>query len=403
MIKKTTVEQLRPGMFVSDFNAGWLGHPFLLNQMLLESEAQIAAIRKAGIREVYIDSERGIDAPDAPSAAESAAVTEQEIRHSIGSGKGAVDRVSMAEEYVRAKRIYTEATSMVRGIMNDVRLGHQIGLAAADEVVDKIVGSVLRNGSALMVVCRMRQQDDYTFRHSVNLSVMLANLAKTLGADITTLREISLGGLIHDVGKMRVDQEVLNKPGKLTDEEFRHMKSHVLMGAELARETASVPMKALAVLEEHHERFDGSGYPQGLQGDAISQAGKMAAICDVYDAITSDRCYHKGLNPAEAMRKIFEWSKYHFDPAVTHAFIRSIGIYPVGSLVRLESDCLGVVLEQRGNCLLSPVVRVFFDIKRNYHVPPREVDLSSRAGAAERIVGHEDPAKWNIEVSRFIS
>lgn len=403
MIKKISVGQLRPGMFVSDLNAGWMEHPFLSSQMLITEEAQIAAIQASGIREIYVDTGRGLDAPHAPTAAEAAAITEQEIRSTASEPASATANiVPMAEEFARARRAYSEATSMVRKIMTDARLGKQLGLCEAQRAVDKIVGSVLRNGSALMIVCRLREQDDYTFRHSVNVSVMLVNQAKTMGADMDTLREVGLGGLIHDVGKMLVDPAVLNKPGRLSDDEFAHMRSHVDQGSTLLRQSSGVPKMAMAVLDEHHERYDGTGYPYGLKGEAISLAGRMAALSDVYDAITSDRCYHKGMNPAEAMRRIFEWSKHHFDPSVTHAFVRSIGIYPVGSLVRLESGFLAVVVEQRENSLLRPVVRILFDTRHDHFVPPRDVDLSRPAGAMEQIVGHEDPGTWEIDISRFI-
>lgn len=403
MIKKTPLEQLKPGMFISDLNAGWLAHPFLFNQLLLETEAQIAALRASGIREVYVDASRGLDVPHAPLAQEAAAVTEAEIRRTAEVQVPVLSPpVSVAEEFSRARKVYADATSLVRSVMQDARLGRPLALNATEEMVDKIVGSVLRNGSALMMVCRLRQQDDYTFRHSVNVAVLLVNLARNLGSDLQTLRAIGLGGLLHDVGKMLVDPNILNKPGRLTDEEFDHMRAHVNNGTELLRQTPGVPQESLLVLQEHHERFDGSGYPTRMQGRSISFPGRMAAVCDVYDAITSDRCYHQGINPAEAMRRLFEWSKYHFDAEITHAFVRSIGIYPVGALVRLESGYLAVVTELREASLLRPVVRVIFDARRSYYVQPRQIDLSSVAGKSEKIVGHEEPSAWGIDITRFL-
>jgi HD-GYP domain-containing protein (c-di-GMP phosphodiesterase class II) len=221
---------------------------------------------------------------------------------------------------------------------------------------------------------------------------------------LATIHDISLGALLHDVGKMRVNLAVLNKPSKLSDEEFRHMKSHVVLGSDLLRQMNDVPKLAFEPLELHHERFDGSGYPNGLAGMAISQVGRMSAIVDVYDAITSDRCYHSPLSPADGIRKLFEWSKFHFDPELVQVFVKSVGIYPVGTLVRLESGRLGIVIEQRESNLLTPVVRVVFDAKRDYYITPEVVDLSKPmgAGGADRIVGHESPDKWKIDISRFM-
>ncbi|XLM20989.1 phosphodiesterase, partial [Chromobacterium piscinae] len=158
------------------------------------------------------------------------------------------------------------------------------------------------------------------------------------------------------------------------------------------------------VAGQHHERHDGSGYPAGLKGDEISQLGQMAAIVDVYDALTSDRCYHQGMSPTDALRKIYEWSKFHFNPELVQAFMRAIGIYPIGTLVRLESGRLGVVVEQNDHNLISPKVKVFFSIKSNTHIPPEIVDLSRRlgAGGGDSIVKHESPEKWHIDPLRFL-
>ncbi|MFZ2853293.1 MAG: HD-GYP domain-containing protein, partial [Rhodocyclaceae bacterium] len=387
----------------SDMSAEWMIHPLLSKQLLITDGAQIATIQACGVQEIYIDTGRGLDAPHAPTAAEAAAITENEIRSTAEKPASvAVSTVALAEEFTRARHAYSDATRMVRKIMTDARLGKQLGLCEAQLAVDKIVGSVMRNGSALMVVCRLREQDDYTFRHSVNVSVMLVNQAKTMGAEMDTLREIGLGGLIHDVGKMLVNPAILNKPGRLNDDEFAHMRSHVDHGSALLRQSSGVPKAAMAVLDEHHERYDGTGYPYGLKNEEISVAGRMAALSDVYDAITSDRCYHKGMNPAEAMRRIFEWSKHHFDPSITHAFVRSIGIYPVGSLVRLESGFLAVVIEQRENSLLRPVLRLIFNIRSKHFIVPRDIDLSGPSGTLEQIVSHEDPSVWRIDTGRFI-
>jgi HD-GYP domain-containing protein (c-di-GMP phosphodiesterase class II) len=263
---------------------------------------------------------------------------------------------------------------------------------------------VVRNSNAMMTMRRMKSMDDYTFLHSVSVCTMLTTFARAVDMDVATIHDVALGALLHDVGKMRVNLALLNKPSKLSDEEFLHVKSHVVLGSDLLRQMSGVPKMAFEPLELHHERFDGSGYPNGLVGMEISQVGRMSAIVDVYDAITSDRCYHSPLSPADAIRKLFEWSKFHFDPALVQLFVKSVGIYPIGTLVRLESGRLGIVIEQRESNLLTPVVRVVFDAKRDYYIAPENVDLSKTmgAGGADKIVGHESPGKWKIDVSRFM-
>jgi HD-GYP domain-containing protein (c-di-GMP phosphodiesterase class II) len=304
----------------------------------------------------------------------------------------------------RARGAFTEATRIIRGLMDDIRLGKQVDLAITKPTVEKITASVLRNSNAMTTMRRLKSLDEYTFLHSVSVCAMLASFSKVLGMELNSIHDIALGGLIHDVGKMRVAVAVLHKPGKLNPDEFKHIKSHVVLGSDLMRQTPGVPPLALEVLELHHERHDGSGYPKGLQGEAISPVGRMAAIIDVYDAITSDRVYCKGMSPALAVQKLFEWSKFHFDPEMMQLFLKSIGIYPVGSLVKLESGRLAVVIAQSDSHLLSPQVRVMYDAKRQHYITPEVIDLSRPVGAggADQIVGYELAEKLGIDVARFL-
>jgi HD-GYP domain-containing protein (c-di-GMP phosphodiesterase class II) len=189
---------------------------------------------------------------------------------------------------------------------------------------------------------------------------------------------------------------ILDKPGKLTEAEFETMKSHPVEGHRMLLGGTGIGEVALDVCLHHHEKMDGSGYPHGLGGGEISQYARMGAVCDVYDAITSNRPYKNGWEPAESIRKMAEWSKGHFDPRIFEAFVRSIGIYPIGSLVRLASDHLGVVVEQTEQSLLTPIVMVFFSIKSDARIAPELLDLS-KPGCKDRIVSHEDPVKWDIK------
>ncbi|MBI4740306.1 MAG: HD-GYP domain-containing protein [Betaproteobacteria bacterium] len=406
MIKKISVHQLRAGMYVSDFNAGWLQHPFALNSMKVTSDEQLAKIRESGIRELFIDTACGLDVGDAPTREEAAASVERELERFAGTGKPKTPerQVSLADEMGRARNSFSEATKLVRSIMDDVRLGRQIELESSRAVIEKITASVMRNNNAMMAMRRLKHLDDYTFLHSANVCAMMAAFCCSMGLDLATTYDIALGSLLHDIGKMRVNLSLLNKRGRLTDDEFRLVKSHVVLGSDLLRQMNGIPKIASDPVELHHERFDGSGYPRGLKGAEISRVGRMAAIVDVYDAITSNRCYGGLVSPAEAVRKLFEWSKYHFDPDLVQIFVRSVGIYPVGTLVRLESRRLGIVVEQRDDGLLTPVVRVVFDTKRNHYLPPEDVDLSKRlgAGGADRIVGHESADEWKIDIARFL-
>jgi HD-GYP domain-containing protein (c-di-GMP phosphodiesterase class II) len=250
----------------------------------------------------------------------------------------------------------------------------------------------------------MRSRDDYTFCHSVASGVLLMAFEFIRKGRYGGLEEFGLGGMIHDIGKMCVDEAILNKPGKLTPEEFELMKRHVNHSADLLAGYPDLPVVAVDIALQHHERFDGTGYPYGLAGEAISEAGRAAAIIDVYDALTSERCYHKGITPPAALRKIYEWGQHHFDPEMVRAFIKCIGIYPVGTLVSLESGKLGVVIDQNDDDLTKPVVRAFFSSRRQCYIPPEIIDLSRSFGhgGGDRILRNEDARQWGMDPMRFL-
>jgi putative nucleotidyltransferase with HDIG domain len=402
-IKKIPSARLKPGMFIHDLNCGWMDHPFLSTRFKLESERDLKKILETGIREVYVDTALGLDVADAPTAAEVRHELEGEMRQ-LAEEEAAAPRASTREELSRARKIHSEANQIMRNVMNDVRLGRQVRVEQLDPMVDKMASSILRNSGAILSLSRIKNKDEYTFQHSVGVAALLIAFCRGLGFDEDTLHQAGIGGMVHDVGKMQTPDRILNKPGKLTDDEFTVMRHHVVASREILEITPNISQTALHVAAQHHERFDGSGYPNHLKGEEISRIGQMAAIIDVYDAITSDRVYHKGLAPTEALRKLFEWSKFHFNPELVHAFARVVGIYPVGALVRLESERLAVVVEQRESNMLQPLVRVIFDARRNHYLKPEEVDLSRPLGkgGADRIVGHEPPEKWQIDPMIFL-
>jgi HD-GYP domain-containing protein (c-di-GMP phosphodiesterase class II) len=403
MTKKIPVEQLKPGMYVADLGSDWMAHPFLRGAFAVKDEAMICKIVEAGIHEVYIDPAKGLDVPDAPTRQEVVRQLDEEM-HQVAAAPPPAPRVSTVEEMGRAKKVHTEANKIIHNIMHDVRLGKQVSVEAVEPVVERVTESILRNSGALLSLCRVKNKDDYTFLHSVSVCALLVSFCHAVGLDAATIRLAGIGGMLHDIGKVRVPDEILNKPGRLTEAEFDAMKLHVVESKNVLEQTPGIAEISMQIAYEHHERYDGSGYAQGLKGEAISKMGQMAAICDVYDAITSNRVYHQGMAPHEALRKIFEWSKFHFNPALVQQFLRTIGIYPVGTLVMLDSGRIGVVLEQFQDKLLQPLVRVFYDSKRRQYLPPEDVNLSKSfgAGGADKIASYETPEKWGIDLSRFI-
>ncbi len=403
MLKKIEASQLRVGMYIHDLSCDWLTHPFARNRFLLETEEEIAKIHDAGIHDVVIDCARGLDV-DAPTLAEAQAQTEAEVI-AIAAAPVIVTRVSLAEELQRAVMIRHQAAGLVRSVMQDARLGKAIELDQVSPVVEHITESILRNPGALMGLLRIKNADDYTFLHSVSVCTLLVAFCRSRGMDGETTYQAGLGGLLHDTGKALVPDKILNKPGPLTPEEFDIIKLHPRNGYDILVQTPGIGPIPLDITLHHHERHDGSGYPDKQGKGAISELAQMAAIVDVYDAITADRCYHKGMQAAEALRKIYEWSKFHFNAGYVQEFMRCVGIYPVGTMVMLESGRLGVVIEPHETNLLAPKVNVFFNSKRNVYIKPETVDLSRALGfgGGDKILRHESPAKWNVDPMKFLN
>ncbi len=273
-------------------------------------------------------------------------------------------------------------------------MGRAIDAEACLPLVDEIASSVMRNPDAIVSLARLKTLDDYTYMHSVAVCALMVALGRRLGLDDDGCREAGLAGLMHDIGKALMPSEILNKPTRLTEPELRLMRTHPERGHELlAGGRAGEAVRDVCL--HHHERIDGTGYPHRLPGERITLLARMGAVCDVYDAITSNRPYKAGWDPAHSVARMASW-KGHFDEHVFAAFVHSLGIYPTGSLVRLASGQLAVVAEQNPQTLLAPVVRVFYSIDQGLRVAPQRLDLS-RPGCADRIVGRESPAAWGFE------
>jgi len=404
MLKKVDSSQLKVGMYIHDLSCDWMTHPFVRNRFKLSSNDEIRKIINAGIHDVVIDSSKGLDVEDAPTLAEAQAATEREIVEIVAKAP-VQTRVSLGEEMQRAVQIRHQASSLVRTVMQDARLGKAIELDQVQPVVQNITESILRNPGALVGLLRIKTKDDYTFLHSVSVCTLLVAFCRSRNMPAEITHQAGLGGLLHDTGKALVPDHILNKPGPLTDEEFAIIKKHPEDGYNILRQSPEIGPIPLDITLHHHERRDGSGYPNKQASDEISELAQMAAIVDVYDAITADRCYHKGMSAAAALRKIYEWSKFHFNPQYVQEFMRCVGIYPVGTMVLLESGRLGVVVEPHETNLLAPKVNVFFHTKKNVYIKPETVDLSRGVGfgGGDKIVGHESPAKWNVDPMRFLT
>jgi len=293
----------------------------------------------------------------------------------------------MADELKQAAAICQRGRQAVTAMFNEARMGRTLDPSSCLPLVEEIAGSVMRNPGALLSLARLKTRDDYSYMHSVAVCALMVALARQIGLEEAACREAGMAGMMHDIGKALMPLAVLNKPGSLSEAEFAVMRTHPQEGHDLFKDGQAVSAATLDVVLHHHERMDGTGYPHRLPGDQISQLARMGAICDVYDAITSNRPYKSGWDPAQSIARMASW-KGHFDPVLFAAFVQSLGIYPTGSLVKLASGKLAVVVEQNAGNLVSPVVMVFFSTKSQMHITPTRLDLSR--GTQDRITGREE-------------
>ena len=395
MLKRIPVEHVRLGMHIHKLDGAWLSHPFWKQRFVLSDPADLERLRRSGVPAVWIDEALGEPVALPGSFAEADAALRAAAPATVAPPPVFPSNpASLRDELARAAAICKKSRSAVMQMFAEARLGKAVDTAQCLPLVDEIAASVFRNPGALVSLARLKTADDYSYMHSLAVCALMVSLARTLGMDDADCREAGLAGLLHDLGKAVMPLAVLNKPGKLTDAEYAIMKTHPLRGHEMLQEAGGAPAAALEVCLHHHERPDGQGYPHGLEGEALGLLARMGAVCDVYDAITSNRPYKAGWDPAQSIALMASW-RGQFDPEVFKAFVRSLGIYPTGSLVRLASGKLAVVLEQNEHSLTAPVVKVFFSLKANMGVPPRLLDLA-QPGCHDHIVGREDAATWGF-------
>ena len=404
MLKRIHVQQLSLGMYLHELCGSWMEHPFWRTRFLLEDPQDLLRIRETSIQEVLIDISKGLDLANAATAQAEGEVSEAPQASPVQASPVQAEPVQaeppsaatpMAQELQRAASICANAKQAVISMFSEARMGRAVDASSAPGLVSEIADSVTRNPSALISLARIKTADDYTYMHSVAVCALMVALARQIGLNDAQIRSAGMAGLLHDLGKAAIPLAVLNKPGKLTDEEFEMVKSHPVEGWKMLKEGGGVEAAVLDACLHHHEKMDGTGYPDRLGHDKLSTIARMAAICDVYDAVTSDRPYKRGWDPAESIRRMAEWTKGHLDPRLFQAFVKSIGIYPVGSLVRLESGRIAVVVEQNTASLVTPKVKVFFSTKSDLRIPPEVIDLSA-PGSTDKIVAREDPDQWRF-------
>jgi len=396
MLKRIATKDVRMGMYINEFCGSWMDHPFWRSRFLLETEEDLKSIHASAIKELWIDTSKGLDVD-----ASVAVVTEEQASEEADAlldsldQDGASSSMDLGAEIHKARKLHAHARSAVINMFDNVRMGRALNTEHANILVEEIASSVSRHPHAFISLARLKNADEYTYLHCVAVCGLMIALARQLRLPEEQVREAGMAGLFHDLGKMGISDSILNKPGKLTREEFSVMQKHSEMGAALLSKSGQVSDLVIDVCLHHHEKVDGSGYPHRLKDEEISLFAKMGAVCDVYDAISSDRPYKKGWLPAESIHKMAEWSRGHFDQRIFQAFVKTLGIYPTGSLVQLASGHLAVVLEQNPNSLLTPRVKIFYSIRTRSAIPPQILDLSKLVGK-NKIISRESAEDWGL-------
>lgn len=399
MIKKIPTAALRPGMYVVDTGLDWTEHPYLFaEEGELTGPERIAALQQEGYEQAFVDTAKGSFAWDISTDKSN----EQQVRDGVIGEKTGQRKpeVPLAEEISKAKAVYDETLAFARDFMTSAREG-KVDYEASGPMVQEMLDSVTRNPDALISLTKLKSFDEYTFTHCINVSVLATAFGNYLGLSPKDLHDLSTAALFHDVGKSLIPPDVLNKPGKLTDDEFKVMKKHPERSYMLLREKLGIPKRVLRGIAEHHEKFNGAGYPRKLAGDKIHPFARIIAVADVYDALTSRRVYKPPMMPSKALTILYGMRGKDFHPGKAETFIKFLGIYPVGSMVRLKSGEHAIVVASNPDAPLNPTILIAFDS----HVKPitrQRIDLARQNGSArieiEQSVDHEpfgvDPVQY---------
>jgi len=385
-------------MFIQKLGGSWMKHPFFRSSFLLTNPDDIKKIIEAGIEEIWIDEDKGESLEKSNSQPPSLHPAAEELSDTLPKqttkDKKSVVQISMEDDIIRARKLFNDAKPQVMAMYKDARLGKAIDPQTTLPLVNEIDLMVQRNSAAILSVARLKTHDDYTYMHSLAVCALIISLSRQLNMDEEQVKLAGVGGLMHDLGKALMPLEVLNKPGKLTDAEYNIMKEHPAAGAKLLQKSGA-EAEVVDIALHHHEKMNGLGYPNRLLGDEISLYSRMAAICDVYDAVTSERAYKQAWDPAGTIREMAKWEG-HFDKQIFNAFVKMVGIYPVGSLVRLSSQKLAVVIEPGKDSLVTPKVKVFFSLRSKAPIQIQVIDLALPS-CKDTIDGPEDPIKWNFK------
>jgi HD-GYP domain-containing protein (c-di-GMP phosphodiesterase class II) len=315
------------------------------------------------------------------------------------------DTASVEDEITFARECHTDLSETMDSIITDVKAGNRINLNKAKKSVTQMIDSVARNPDAFMWLTKLKDTDSYTYHHAMDVSILAVTLGRHLGLSKNELKDLAIGSLLFDIGKVKLPDNILNKPGRLTDEEFELVKKHVDYSVEIMKGIKGMPARAIEIGRFHHERHNGNGYPHGVKGTEIPVFARIAAIVDCYDAITSDRTYSRAISSHEAIKQLYEWGNIDFQIELIEQFIQCLGIYPTGSLIELSSGQVGVILSQNRVRRLRPKVMLILDPHKvayeHFPVLDLAVETEDKDGNALDIVATHEPGAFGIDPKTF--
>lgn len=345
-MRKIHIDNAEPGIKTAKTVFNSEGRVLLTSGVVLK-EKYLESLRSNGITEVYIEDEISKD----------------------------IEILDVVCDQTRL-----EAKQVIKGLMENYTLSHTLNTSKIKEMIDKILDELLNNKEILINLSDIKSVDDYTFEHSVNVCILSLITGIGLGYNNLRLKDLGIGALLHDIGKLKIPEEILKKPLQLTVEEFEEIKKHTIYGYEILKDNENISMISAFIAFGHHERYDGSGYPLQLRGENIHQCARIVAIADVYDALTSDRVYRKKLRPHEVVEYITSLGNSYFDKEIVEVFLNYIALYPVGTAVILNTGERGVVIAVDKKMPTKPIVRIVFNESRIKLTTYYDVDLSIALG-----------------------
>ncbi len=391
MLSEIPVSDLKIGMYVAEVTQQ-KGSVKVSTKGWIKNDKVIEHLNAKGVLAVRIDPSKTLGCKD-----------DKEIKTEVPipeSRRQAIKPRSVEKELGQADKLYQEAKNLQKKAFDDIKVGRTIDIKPIESATSELIDSIFRNQDALLCITRIREKDAYLLEHSLNVSILMSMFAKHLELEEKKIEQLATGAFLHDIGKILISDDILHKPGKLTDDEYKVMQSHVVHTIRILKETPGISDISFQVAAEHHEKLDGTGYPNNLDETILSQWGKMITIVDIYDALTAERVYKKGQTPVAAFSLMMKMTPNELDPTLLQQFIKCIGVHPVGTLVKLSSGKLGIVIKSNQEEPLKPIVKIFYHSKYEHHTDIKDIDLS-KSGCQESIEASVKPEQFKIELNKF--